>query len=773
MDLIFNVVYNLTKGLLFFIDNIVYSFIPILYKLLLYLANVDLLTNNVPIQSLVKRIYILVGVFMLFRLSFSIVNYIIYPESFSDQSKGFSNLVKRSLLALVLLVGIPWFFTMAYFVQGKIISSNIIPRLILGNGGAVDQKLEDSIETSAVDLQFLVFGPFFSLNYNSSGSGGSSGDLSSGDLAICKPTEEAPMLNIIGSSDMASNKSGCLTQVARLMDNDPTVKSSHVTIENFFRSSDEQGNVVDYRRFKAFGGLLSWTLSDGEFAIKYYPIVSTICGGYLVLLLISFCIDVAARAIKLLFLQILSPIAVISSLDPTSSGDRLKEWWKECLTIWASLFIRLIVIFLIIQLTRVISNSIYNGNLISTSGLNGTKGMIGWLYLFLILGIFTAAKKIPDLIEKATGMKMSGDLELNPLKALGENKGVGLLGTGIGIGATAVTAGAVNTLAGVVERKGIIGTAGSALGGFFGGGYRSLRGAMNGEKGMKNFSNAFGSAMFARQQREDLNRRGSTWHGRLMADVNRHLGLMNRAQQQELDYSRDESALNERSRLLDDTRREVAHEKEEAESPFKNYSSAVEAIDQMISNRKEVSDAEKLYEEAKATGDDAQIQAALQLIDDAKAQEFRKMLTDPDDQNHRRLLAYRAEIDRIRAENATIRSWGDPIDDTAQTFSKTSMYRAQDEVARIEYEYSTGVERRLSEDEYELAHAKSDLAARKATPEWQANELDNSSRAVKSPQPEGWKPTGEISGAYGPQYGPGVWGGRHGGGPGGPGRGRP
>ena len=95
------------------------------------------------------------------------------------------------------------------------------------------------------------------------------------------------------------------------------------------------------------------------------------------------------------------------------------------------MFIRLIVIFLIIQLTRVISNSIYNGNLISTSGLNGTKGMIGWLYLFLILGIFTAAKKIPDLIEKATGMKMSGDLELNPFKnpMVAGMTGLGLAGT--------------------------------------------------------------------------------------------------------------------------------------------------------------------------------------------------------------------------------------------------------------------------------------------------------------------------------------------------------
>ena len=727
---------NLSDGLYFLafiLDKIVYSFIPKLYKLIIYLANVDLFNGNPAVKALMNRVYILVGVFMLFKLAFSIVKYIVDPNAFSDQSRGFTNLVKRLLIALILLVSIPWLFEKVYEVQGKILSSNIIPNLILGTS---DSEQSD-IEETAKDVQFLIFGPFYTIN-------------PVGSLSVCDPSPDYPLSNIIGTTDMALISGGdCLTNLADLMDESDDVGATDVTIENFFGEK---------RDFSSLGALIS-VYEDNQRVVNYTPVVSTLCGGYLVFLLLSFCIDVGARAIKLLFLQILSPVAVISSVDPASSSqsDKLKEWGKECLSTFASLFLRLAVIYLVIQLVKVITAKLFAGAELYNEAFRSSAdtSLNIFVYIFLILGAFQVAKKIPDLIEKAFGIKMSGDLQLNPFKALSENAGVGLGLAGVGIGATAVASGAVNTLTGIVEGKGVIGTARSAVGGFFGGGYRSLRGAMNGEKGMKNFSNAFGSAMFARQQRDDLNRQGSTWQGRFMADVNRHLGLMNAAQRQELEYSRDEAALST-------AKKETAREKERVSRNFKDYSDAVSAIDQMINNRKEVTDAEKMYEEAKATGDYAQIAAAQQLVDDAKRQEFRKMLTDTTDQNHQRLMAYQAETERIRSENQTIASYDNPIDSVNATFSKTSMYAAQDELSRIEYAYSTGIERIQSDME-------SDLEARKSSAAWKANELDNSSRAVKSPQPEGWKPSGEISGSYGPQFGPGVWG-RNGGGNNGRGR---
>ena len=451
MNHVFRVLIDALVGLLFAIDEVVYGFIPILYRLLLYLSNVDLVTGNVPVQALIQRVYILVGVFMLFRLSFSILNYIINPDAFSDQSKGFSNLVKRILIAVVLLVGIPWIFKEAYVIQNKIITSGILPRLILGESieysdSSNNDELEASIETSAKDVQFMLFGPFFSINYDAKGEE----DGQPGELDVCRPTPEYPTSNILGTKGMASNEA-CMNKMAELMDDPQFFTSSVVTkivknpsiissyMSDFFRYEEDDGTIVDKRRFENFGGLLPLTLDSGDRVIKYYFIASTLCGGYLVFLLLSFCIDIGARVIRLFFLQILSPIAVISSVDPTSSGDRLKDWAKECVKVWASLFLRLLVIFLIIQLVRVISNSFYSGAIFST-GYSNSSALNAWIYVFLILGVFQAAKSIPDFIEKATGIKMSGDLQLNPFKAIGSNVGVGLIGGAALTGASLLAA---------------------------------------------------------------------------------------------------------------------------------------------------------------------------------------------------------------------------------------------------------------------------------------------------------------------------------------------
>lgn len=437
---IFHFILGPIRGVLVWFDSVVYGFIPELYKLMLYLADVDLVSNNVPVQALIQRIYILIGVFMLFKLSFSIMNYIVNPDAFSDQSKGFTNLVKRVMIAIVLLVSIPWIFTKLYEIQGEILTSNILSRFILGESTPVKNKkinkteLEKTIETSAKDVQFLLFGPFYSLNYDTD-------DFKDGNKNLCEPDQKRPSKHIIGSVDMGSDKE-CLDKVATLMDNDPTIVASDVNINDFFRYEGDNG---DKRDFSQFSDLASWTLSNGEFAINYNPIISTLCGGYLVFLLLSFCIDVAGRIFRLLFLQILSPIAVISSIDPTSSGDRLKDWGTECLKVWASLYLRMGVFFLIIQLVRVITNTIYAGDsFITTSSYSGNSVPV-WLYIFLVLGIFNAVGKIPELIEKATGLKMSGDLQLNPFKALSENvalqRGLGVA-TGVGIGAIGAATGA-------------------------------------------------------------------------------------------------------------------------------------------------------------------------------------------------------------------------------------------------------------------------------------------------------------------------------------------
>lgn len=472
MDIL-KMLHDAIRGLFFAIDNIVYSLIPNLYKLIIHLANVDLFSGNDTVKALMNRVYILVGVFMLFKLAFSVLNYIVDPAAFSDKSKGFGNLVKRVLIALILLVSIPWIFGKVYEYQGKILESNVLPNLILGT----QSNGTEGIESAAKDVQFLMFSPFFTVNYNT---GGGTEDNPQGAFEKCKPDADNPMANVLGTADMAKagangdiNGEGCLRTFAQKMDSNPDVKASGVKIDRIFKSTSG-----DKRDFASLGGLITWS-EDGNYVINYTFIISTLVGGYLVFLLLSFCIDVAGRAIKLLFLQILSPVAIIASIDPTSQGDRLKEWGKECLNTFLSLFLRLAIMYVIIQTVKIITEQIFNPDSLYYGGFTGDKknGLMNlFVYIFLVLGLFKVAKSLPELIEKATGMKMSGDLNLNPFKALGSSPLVGGIAGGIagaatGGLATAVTAFATskNDLGRGIGRSLLSGVGGLATGGLRGG----------------------------------------------------------------------------------------------------------------------------------------------------------------------------------------------------------------------------------------------------------------------------------------------------------------
>lgn len=476
-----NVIIDNAKALAFWIDNIVYSFIPKLYELILYLANVNLYERSETVKALVSRIYILVGVFMLFKLSFSMIRYISDPNSFSDSSKGFTSLVRNVVICLALLVTIPWIFETGYRLQNLVLTKNVIPKLIMGSEMTSGDTLNvDSIKETAIDIQFLIFSPFYSLNYDL----GVTEDNPNGPFIQCDPkkNENYALSNMIGTLDMAragEPEGQCLKDFATKMDEEKANMGSPLSATNASISKMFKSDTTT-REFSSLGTLLTWRI-DGEPVIDYLPVISTICGGYFVFLLLSFCIDIGARAIKLLILQILSPIAVISTVDPTeSSGNsKLKEWGSECLKTFLSLFLRLVVIFIIIQMIKIITEVIFvdPSKVYYEGGLPKSNTMNIFVFIFLVLGSFQAAKTIPNLIEKALGVKMSGELNLNPFKALGSNPLIagavgGITGGLIGAGASSIASGATALATG----KGPLGAAMSAVGGLGAGAFRGAKG---------------------------------------------------------------------------------------------------------------------------------------------------------------------------------------------------------------------------------------------------------------------------------------------------------
>ena len=463
-----DVVQDILRTITFFLDDKIYGLITSVYELFMYLSQIDLLSGeNNPLTYLISRVYVLLGIFMLFKLSFSLLQYMVDPNSFSDSSKGFGKLVTNSLVALVLLIMVPMIFDKGMEIQSVILNENIIPKLILGDGiTAGDTNTNTGSEMNvefvrelAKDTQFMMFGAFYYV-----------------DETVLTACDGTPIFGTIG---MATNPD-CLQALEDGFSEEETIYSSNVQLSDFFKTASADGVVTDRRNFSHFDKLLWWKM-NGEYVIKYIPFISTVAGVYVIFMLITFCIDVAVRILKLAFLQAVAPIAIISYVDPKESlsNSKLSNWLKETGKTYVSLFLRLAIIYLILLFISVIANTVLaSDNVLNEQISEADSSYPMWIYLFLVMGAFMFAKKVPELLEKIFGMKSTGEFSLNPLKTFANVRDSGfgaLAGGAVGLGVGAAASGVAAFAASRDDGAGIGKSLFRGLGGTVGGAFRGTK----------------------------------------------------------------------------------------------------------------------------------------------------------------------------------------------------------------------------------------------------------------------------------------------------------
>lgn len=459
---------DILNSILTFFDRIVYGLISTLYELLIYLANLDLFgmstitSSTTPNENIIvnfsSRIYALLGIFMLFKISFSILQYMVNPDDFSDKGKGFGKLVTNVLVSLVLIITVPYIFQKAYQIQGIILADNTLGKLILGQSNSENVAEGSTNAEMAEDLQFLVYGTFFSVN-----------------IEVLPSCESGPVL---GTKAMAQNRD-CLDDLAELLPDGANKLGDFFTADN------------PDRRFDAFGEVVNTKNGDNQYVFNYMPVISTIAGGFIVVMLLSFCFDVAVRIIKLGFLEIIAPIPIISYMDPkqSSKDGMLGKWGKECLSTYLSLFIRIAIIyfaFFVIdlvanQLLASPSDQIYLNN-------QAPEGLMAvFVQVMVILGVLLFAKEVPKLLENLIpGMSGSGNFNINPIKKIKESPlAAGVVGGVVGAGVGGITSAAAAFSASRDEGATRTAALKHGIGGAFSGTFRGAKaGAFSGGKGI-------------------------------------------------------------------------------------------------------------------------------------------------------------------------------------------------------------------------------------------------------------------------------------------------
>lgn len=493
---------QLIRQFFYSLDSVLYNFIPVMYDLIILISRTTILSQS-QIKEFADRVQLLLGVFMLFKVSISLITYIINPDDFSDKSKGFGKLWLNIIISLVLLIVTPYIFSLAYDFQAKILEDSTLADLIMGDN---DNNVS-YIYNAGNKIAFKTMMPFFTPN------------VAIESLNSCS--------NLIGVDGKVTQK--CFDDLLEVSGSD-----QETMINNYKSGIDMESFGLMFRVDIARATVKPDNTTE-YFLIDYKLGISTVAAVIVLLILSTFCMDVALRSVKLAFLQLISPIPIISYIDPKNGKDGLfKKWYEMCFKTYLSLFIRLISLYFGIY---IISETTGMYDTITGARVNNFV-----VQLFIIIGVLMFVKQLPKILE-GFGFKLDGDgkFTLNPFKKFEEQAAGGkqILGAAKGISSAALAGGAAFGT-NLIAKKGNVF---SAIAGATSAAGRGLIGTIRGEKFGKNFSNSYSGAMKARHDRDDRRELGVNMLDVAEQRIKQTMNISTKNQIQDAQIKRYEEAL--------------------------------------------------------------------------------------------------------------------------------------------------------------------------------------------------------------------------------------
>lgn len=477
------------------------------------------------LNNISANVYVLVGVFMLFRIGVSLLNYLVDPSKLDDKKVGGGQLVTHILISIVLLLSLNFVFKWTNDLQTILLERDGILYKIISTGNAEMSKLNDlqlinTQEVSVVSKKYkdnenicnntatiktalkehiinnIRDGCFtkkytraeaeklvdsVSITYNSSGREltGISGSIDETSLKGLNAKVSVKYKNQVGQSVSGTKPNFHLTNATCYFNfplsrdysdnsldsisgfhveyycdsskSDEVEKSiegienkkeqqirkdqgkydnssieesgfefATITLSTFMSPSDE----VDDTILKQYSGEKSsdwWAdriedeqKSSSGITYSMDWLLAIICGLAIIVVLLAIMIEVVVRNLKLVFLQAIAPIPVISYMNP--NDKMLGTWVKQYIGVYFSLFLQLLAILLVPDLMMNLLQSI-------------TGGFI--LKIIIIAGCLLFTKEAPKFISKLLGLESISGTFGDALK---------MVKTGLGLGAKGVAA---------------------------------------------------------------------------------------------------------------------------------------------------------------------------------------------------------------------------------------------------------------------------------------------------------------------------------------------
>lgn len=348
VDDIVNAIHDFFRSFMITLDKIVYWFVEQVLQLIVDLANVNIFTDT-TINAFARRIYVLLGLVMVFKLMISFIQILIDPDAMSDKEKGVGNVLKRVVISMALIVLVPSIFKMARDVQGYILP--IIPKVVLGidSGNNVTEPItEHNIGNVMAWYSFL---PFFDYVNDECAATGTIQKAVGGDMAVYE------IYSVSTAADHINDKNSC---------------------------------------------------NNGSYMYSHKYLISTLVGAYLLFTLVQVALNVAIRAIKFGICEFVAPIPIASYIDPKTSKSTFDKWVNTSIKVYLDLFIQLISIYFVVFVFMVVFKPENIGAILENVGNDMWRTTL--VILFIIVGLIKFVKEFPKFLSELLGLKTDGAL---------------------------------------------------------------------------------------------------------------------------------------------------------------------------------------------------------------------------------------------------------------------------------------------------------------------------------------------------------------------------
>ena len=381
--------------ILLWLNCIIYSFISFVYQIFLVLANGGAIFDQTIIDGLVNRIYIIIGVVILFLVAYSLLKNLVNPDEAIKGKKSPVALIKDVIISVVLIAIIPNIFDFAFAFQNSLLQENTIGKIVAGTQEG-DDGINNTIRYGGYEMAKGVWQAFIHVN--------SDGDPSG--KPYCSTAKE---------EDDRITSSGEECTVIMIDDN-----TTYSQLWENAKKNDSFYNMI---------GLVPRILED---EITYLFIIDIIAGVFVLFVLINYCLDMALRLVRLAVYELIAPLPILARILPNEQATKVfSNWVKAVISTFVEVFIRIAILYFAVIIISAVGSSLDN---LFTGGAYTTTGTLPFVrtlaQALIIVGIVLFVKQAPAIIKEITGLD-GGKYGKSLIK------GAGMLATSLGGGTTA------------------------------------------------------------------------------------------------------------------------------------------------------------------------------------------------------------------------------------------------------------------------------------------------------------------------------------------------